>query len=78
MATSSRLEETPLLDNKTDSLEPLANNSQTQADSLPSLLPRTAWNSQVTFLRTIFRVKKALDRIEQEAGVIISSVNPNL
>lgn len=71
MATSSRLEETTLSDNKTDSLEPSINDSHTQVDSLPSLLPRSAWNSQVTFLRAIFRAKRGLDRIEQEAGEAI-------
>lgn len=78
MTTSSHLEETPLSNNKTNSLESSVNDSQALVDSPPPLLPRTAWNSQVTFLRTIFRVKKALDRIEQEAGVIISSVTQNL
>ncbi|MDK2410091.1 hypothetical protein QHH11_18070 [Aphanizomenon sp. PH219] len=33
------------------------------------LLPRSAWNSQVTYLRLLFRAKKALDRIEKEAGI---------
>jgi hypothetical protein len=47
-------------------------NSQTEFDSLPRLLPRTAWNSQVAYLRVLFRAKKALDRIEKEAGVLRS------
>ena len=33
------------------------------------LLPRSAWNSQVTYLRLLFRAKKALDLIEKEAGI---------
>ena len=37
--------------------------SQTEEDSLPRLLPRTAWNSQVAYLRVLFRAKKAMDRI---------------
>ncbi|QSJ19977.1 hypothetical protein JYQ62_15445 [Nostoc sp. UHCC 0702] len=41
-------------------------------DSQPPLLPRSAWNSQLTYLRLIFRAKKALDRIEKEAGVLIN------
>lgn len=45
--------------------------SQTEEDSLPRLLPRTAWNSQVAYLRVLFRAKKALDRIEKE-------INPQL
>lgn len=36
---------------------------------LSPLLPRSAWNSQVSYLRVLFKVKKALDRIEQEANV---------
>lgn len=31
----------------------------------PSLLPRSGWNSQVTYLRVLFRVKKRLDEIEE-------------
>jgi len=46
--------------------------SQTELNSLPRLLPRTAWNSQVAYLRVLFRAKKALDRIEKEAGVLRS------
>jgi hypothetical protein len=29
------------------------------------LLPRSAWASQVAYLRVLFRVKKRLDRIEK-------------
>ena len=32
------------------------------------LLPRSAWNSQVAFLKILFKVKRALDKIEQEAS----------
>ncbi|MGD1704448.1 hypothetical protein [Dapis sp. BLCC M229] len=28
------------------------------------LLPRSAWNSQVAFLRAMFRAKKALDQLK--------------
>ena len=38
-------------------------------DSELSLLPRSAWNSQIVYLRLLFRAKKALDRIEKEAGI---------
>ena len=44
--------------------------SQTQVDSPLPLLPRSAWHSQIAWLRVVFRAKKALDRIEQEAGVL--------
>jgi hypothetical protein len=30
----------------------------------PQLLPRSAWTSQVAYLRVLFRVKKRLDQIE--------------
>nr|AVH79632.1 hypothetical protein [Nostoc sp. PCC 9201] len=43
------------------------NDSQSQVNSANFLLPRSAWSSQVAYLRVIFRTKKALDRIEQEA-----------
>jgi hypothetical protein len=43
--------------------------SQGSLDTLPSLLPRLAWDSQRTYLRLLFRTKKALDRIEKEAGI---------
>ncbi|MCC5647551.1 hypothetical protein LC607_32515 [Nostoc sp. CHAB 5824] len=39
-------------------------------DSQATLLPRLAWNSQLAYLRILFRAKKALDRIEKEAGVL--------
>lgn len=45
-------------------------NSQQPDEIQQPLLPRSAWDSQVTYLRTLFRVKKALDLIEQEAGVV--------
>ncbi|MDJ0531129.1 MAG: hypothetical protein QNJ70_01325 [Xenococcaceae cyanobacterium MO_207.B15] len=33
-------------------------------DSPSPLLPRSAWNSNLAFLRVIFKVKQVLDRIE--------------
>lgn len=68
-ASSHSPEDTQNLDNKFVSLESSFDNSQTQVDSLSPLLPRSAWNSQVASLRVLFRAKKALDRIEKEAGV---------
>ncbi|MCC5666366.1 hypothetical protein LC653_21205 [Nostoc sp. CHAB 5784] len=41
-------------------------------DSQVTLLPRSPWNSQLAYLRVIFRAKKALDRIEKEAGLLIN------
>ncbi|GEM_PF-1614159 len=49
------------------------NGSPTHVDPLPPLLPRSAWSHQVAFLRVLFRAKKALDRIEKEAGALRSS-----
>lgn len=46
--------------------------SQTQKNPQAPLLPRSAWNSQLAYLRVVFRAKKALDRIEKEAGVLKS------
>ncbi|WP_375511287.1 hypothetical protein [uncultured Nostoc sp.] len=42
----------------------------TVSDSQATLLPRSPWNSQLAYLKIIFRAKKALDRIEKEAGVL--------
>jgi hypothetical protein len=44
--------------------------SEVLEESMSPLLPRSAWNSQVAFLRVLFKAKKALDRIEMEAGVL--------
>ncbi|MCC5614778.1 hypothetical protein LC605_06770 [Nostoc sp. CHAB 5836] len=33
-----------------------------------SLLPRSAWNSQLAYFKVVFKAKKALDRIEKEAN----------
>ncbi|WP_334770567.1 hypothetical protein [Nostoc sp.] len=41
--------------------------SQSQVNAANFLLPRSAWSSQVAYLRVLFRAKKALDRIEKEA-----------
>lgn len=36
------------------------------------ILPRSAWNSQLNYLKLMFRAKKALDRIEQSSEISIS------
>lgn len=54
------------------STDSVAEENTTFTDSQEPLLPRSAWNSQLAYLRAIFRAKKALDRIEQEAGVVRS------
>ncbi|MFN6571459.1 hypothetical protein [Dendronalium sp. ChiSLP03b] len=50
-----------------DNLKLLPDESQSKVNTAPFLLPRSAWSSQVAYLRVLFRAKKALDRIEQEA-----------
>ncbi len=47
----------------------ISDSSSSLSESPDMLLPRQAWNSQLTYLRVIFKAKKALDRIEQEAGI---------
>ena len=66
MSTESNL----VFDKSTDSLVSSVDDSQAKEDALPRLLPRTSWNSRVAYLRVLFRAKKALDRIEKEAGVL--------
>ncbi|QIR37101.1 hypothetical protein HCG51_10405 [Tolypothrix sp. PCC 7910] len=44
--------------------------SPADLDSPAPLLPRLAWNSQIAYMRVVFKAKKALDRIEQEAGTL--------
>ncbi|MEH2324599.1 MAG: hypothetical protein V7K32_13695 [Nostoc sp.] len=46
--------------------------SESELEPLLTLLPRSAWNSQLNYLRLIFRAKKALDRIEKEASIFKS------
>lgn len=41
-------------------------------DSEETLLPRSGWNSQLSYLRAMFRTKKALDGIEKEAGISLN------
>lgn len=40
--------------------------TMTYKRSLSPLLPRSSWNSNMAFLRAVFRAKKALDRIENK------------
>jgi hypothetical protein len=52
-----------------------ADDSQSQVNTVNFLLPRSAWSSQVAYLRVLFRAKKALDRIEQQAEYSVFQVN---
>jgi hypothetical protein len=52
--------------------ESSVDDSQAQVGTLPPLLPRSAWNSQIAFLRVAFRAKQALDRVEKEADLLRS------
>lgn len=51
------------------STDSLASENLTVPDSQVPLLPRSPWNSQLAYLRILFRAKKALDGIEKEAGI---------
>ena len=60
--------EISMLDEKNDSLESSPDNFQIQEEVNTYLLPRSAWNSQLDYLRVILKAKLALDRIEKEAN----------
>jgi hypothetical protein len=49
-----------------------------ESNPLPPLLPRSAWNSQIAFLKVMFRAKKALDKLEQIDDSINSPNNRKL
>ena len=49
-------------------MEDSANKNKDNFSQEP-LLPRSAWNNQIAFLRAVFRAKKALDLVEKEAEV---------
>jgi hypothetical protein len=51
------------------------NSDEIASNTLPSLLPRSAWNSQIAFLKVLFRAKKALDKLEQINNCIQSPKN---
>ncbi|MEH2296948.1 hypothetical protein [Nostoc sp.] len=54
------------------SSDSISSENTTIPDSQATLFPRSGWNSQLAYLRVIFRAKKALDRIEKEAGILRS------
>ncbi|QKQ72702.1 hypothetical protein [Nostoc sp. TCL240-02] len=60
----------PPADDLTGTLESSVNKSQVELNSHETLLPRLAWNSQIAYLRVLFKAKKALDRIEREADIL--------
>lgn len=70
-ASSISSVDTPVIE-RTGSNESSVDDSQAQVGTLPSLLPRSAWNSQIAFLRVAFRAKQALDRVEKEADMLRS------
>lgn len=45
------------------------NSASAEIESLPTLLPRSGWNNQTSYLRLIFRAKRALDKLEREANL---------
>jgi hypothetical protein len=62
-----------MTEEKTENLQPSVQQLPNQQDSPTRLLPRSGWNSQVNYLRALFRAKKALDRIEKEAGIVLNN-----
>ncbi|WP_424101120.1 hypothetical protein [Moorena producens] len=56
------------MQDKNNSLEPSIDNYQTPEESLPTLLPRTAWTSNLAYWRVLLKAKIALDKIEKEAA----------
>ena len=61
--------EISMLDEKNNSLELSPDKFfQTQEEVRSYLLPRSAWNSQLAYLRVILKAKLSLDRIEKEAN----------
>ncbi|MEH2386880.1 MAG: hypothetical protein V7K14_14110 [Nostoc sp.] len=55
------------------STDSISEENTTFTYSQEPLLPRSAWNSQLAYLRIVFRAKKALDHIEKEADVLKSN-----
>ncbi|NEP37175.1 MULTISPECIES: hypothetical protein [unclassified Moorena] len=53
------------MQDQTNSLEPSIDNSQTPGESLPTLLPRTAWTSNLAYWRVLLKAKIALDKIDK-------------
>ena len=51
-----------------ESLELSSDQSQIQPS--PPLLPRSAWNNKLAFLRVLLKAKRALDRIEKEDNIM--------
>lgn len=65
---SSTLQEATMTEPQVESPESSVTESESHLP--PTILPRSGWNNQVAYLRALFRAKKALDRIEKEAGII--------
>lgn len=52
-------------------MKDLSSNSQFPVNSSSQVnysLPRSSWNSEVALLKAMFKVKKALDKIEKTAN----------
>lgn len=61
-----------MTEEKTENLNNSSTEILSEKDSKETLLPRSGWHSQLSYLRAMFRAKKALDRIEKEAGININ------
>ena len=55
------------MQDKNNSLEPSLDNSQTPEKSLTTLLPRTAWTSNLAYWKVLLKAKIALDKSEKKA-----------
>jgi hypothetical protein len=44
----------------------IAETQLAEPPAVPSLLPRSAWHSQVAYLKTVLKAKQRLDQREQE------------
>lgn len=53
-------------DRQVKSVNSLSNKPQAGAETSP-LLPRSAWNSQLTYFKAVLRAKLNLDKAEREA-----------
>ena len=72
-AKSNQLLEISLLDKRHNDLESSSDNFQAREETLSPLLPRSAWNSQLAYLRVILKAKLALDAITNPQESITTS-----
>jgi hypothetical protein len=54
------------------SVQPNTQNIPNAKDESNIILPRSAWNNQVSYFKVLFKVKKALDNLEKYSRVNIT------